>query len=260
MRLPAAQAALALALLASAPAQAVELAAHRALYQLTLNSSRGDVAAATGTIAYEALDACDGWAVRQRLQMTLTNRDGQDVEMLSDYATWESKDGLSFRFRMKQTTETAVTSQTEGEAKLDRQNGPGEAHYTAPRDMVQKLPGGTLFPMAHTVAILDAAQAGKKFAAIPLFDGMADSGAQDSTVAILGWNAPERSDFPALSDVPFTRVHIAFFDRESGATTPNLEVGMKYWANGVDDDLQMDFGDFVMTGKMTEFSPQPHRC
>jgi EipB-like len=260
MRLPAALAALAFAILASAPAQAIELAAHRALYQLTLSSSRGDVAAANGTIAYEALDACDGWAVRQRLQMSLTNRDGQDIEMISDYVTWESKDGLSFRFRMKQTTESAVTSQTEGEAKLDRPGGRGEAHYTVPRDMVQKLPEGTLFPMAHTVAILDAAQAGKKFVTIPLFDGMADTGAQDSAVAILGWNTPERSDFPGLSDVPFTRVHIAFFDRESGASTPDLEVGMKYWANGVDDDLQMDFGEFVIAGKMTEFSPQPHRC
>ena len=111
MRLPAALAALAL-LASSVPAQAVELAAHRALYQLSLSSSRGDIAAGSGTIAYEALDACDGWAVRQRLEMTLTNRDGQDVEMVSDYATWEAKDGLSFRFRMKQTTETAVTSQT----------------------------------------------------------------------------------------------------------------------------------------------------
>jgi EipB-like len=258
MRLTAALAAL--ALLASAPAEAVELAAHRAVYRLTLTSTRADVAAASGSIAYEAIDGCDGWAVRQRLQMNLTNREGQDIEMVSDYATWEAKDGLSFRFRMKQTTESAVTSQTEGEAKLDRPGGPGEAHYTAPRDMVHKLPEGTLFPMAHTAVILDAARDGKKFLALPLFDGMADSGAQDSAITILGWNKPEKSEFPSLSELPFTRVHIAFFGRESGTTTPDLEVGMRYWANGVDDDLQLDFGDFVMAGKMTEFTPQPHRC
>jgi hypothetical protein len=258
MRLPAALAAL--ALLASAPAGAVELASHRALYQLSLTSTRADIAAASGSLAYEAIDACDGWAVRQRLQMDLTNRDGQNIEMVSDYATWESKDGLSFRFRMKQTTESAVTSQTEGEAKLDRAGGPGEAHYTAPRDMAHKLPDGTLFPMAHTAAILQAASDGKKFLALPLFDGMSDSGAQDSTIAILGWFKPQQSAFPSLSDVPFTRVHIAFFGRETGTTTPDLEVGMKYWANGVDDELQMDFGDFVMGGKLTEFTPLPHRC
>ena len=56
--------------------------------------------AATGSMAYEVQDACDGWATSQRLQMTLTNRDGQDVQMLSEYTTWESKDGLKLRFRM----------------------------------------------------------------------------------------------------------------------------------------------------------------
>jgi hypothetical protein len=24
--------------------------------------------------------------------------------------------------------------------------------------------------------------------------------------------------------------------------------------------MQMDFGDFVMNAKMTEFAPQPHKC
>ncbi len=67
-------------------------------------------------MGYEVIDACDGWAVRQRLAMTLTNTDGQDIQMVSDYATWESKDGLKFRFHMKQTTDSAVTSQTDGDA------------------------------------------------------------------------------------------------------------------------------------------------
>ena len=60
-------------------------------------------------------------------------------------------------------------------------------------------------------------QDGKKFVGIPLFDGMSDSGAQDSAVAILGWFKPEKSAFPSLSDVPFTRVHIAFFGRSTSS-------------------------------------------
>ena len=87
------------------------LAAHHALYALTLDNGReGDIVAATGTMGYEVIDACDGWAVRQRLDMTVTNSDGQDIHMISDYATWESKDGLKLRFHMKQTTDSAVTS------------------------------------------------------------------------------------------------------------------------------------------------------
>ncbi len=250
----------AILLLAAPPAQAADMAAHRALYQLKLASSRGDVTGATGTMGYEVVDACDGWAVRQRLQMTVTNQDGQDIEMVSDYSTWEAKDGRALRFHMKQTTDGAVTSQTDGDASLKAEGGPGEARYTAPKEKTEALPAGTLFPMAHTEAILAAARAGKRFLALPLFDGTSENGAQDSSIVILGWHEPEKSTYPALSGLPFTRVHIAFFDRGRGTTTPDYEVGMKYWDNGVGDDLQMDFGDFVMSGRMTEFTLSPRHC
>ena len=167
------------------------LAAHRALYDLTLANSRdNDVIAARGTMGYEVTDACDGWAVRQRLRMTITNADGQDIEMASDYATWESKDGLKFRYHMRQTTDTAVTSQTDGEAFLQKPGSPGEAHYTSPHDSTSKLPAGTVFPMAHTAAIIAAARDKKHFLALPLFDGTDENGVEDSFIVVLDWKPP----------------------------------------------------------------------
>ncbi len=242
-------------------AEVTPMAAHRALYTLTLASSRGgDVVAARGTMGYEVVDACDGWATRQRLEMTITNAEGQDIQMTSDYATWESKDGTKFRFHMKQMTDTAVTTQTDGEATLQRPGGPGEARYTAPREQTKELPAGTLFPMKHTEAILAGARDGKKFLALPLFDGTDDGGAQDSSVVIIDRKPPTDSKFPMLSTLPSTRVRLAFFDRQGGNGTPTYEVGMRYWENGVADNLQMDFGDFVMDGKMSELKPLPKRC
>jgi hypothetical protein len=242
----------------SAPAP---LAAHHALYTLTLDSGReGDVVAATGTMGYEVIDACDGWAVRQRLDMTVTNSDGQDVHMVSDYATWESKDGLKLRFHMKQLTDTAVTSQTDGDASLQRRGGPGTVHYTMPHDATVALPAGTLFPMAHTEAIITAAREGKKFLTLPLFDGTDENGVEDSSIAILDWKQPFPTKWPLLSTLPSTRVRLAFFDHKPDTITPNYQVGMRYWENGVADDMQMDFGDFVMNARMTEFAPQPHKC
>jgi EipB-like len=244
-----------------APTSIAPLAAHRALYTMTLSSGHGgDVVAARGTMGYEVIDACDGWAVRQRLQMTITNGDGQDIQMSSDYTTWESKDGLKLRFHMKQMTDTAVTSQTDGDATLKSPGGPGEAHYTTPHEQTTPLAAGTLFPMMHTEAIIAAARAGKRFLALPLFDGTDENGAEDSSIVILDWKPPFETKYPALSALPNTRVRLAFFDKEADATTPNYEVGMRYWENGVADDLQMDFGDFVMDAKMSEFTPLPRRC
>ena len=241
--------------------QAVPPAAHRAFYQLKLEQARGsDVVGATGSMAYEVLDTCEGWATRQRLDMKVTNRDGQDIDMLSDYTTWESKDGLSMRFRMRQTTESAVTSEVAGEATLLRPGGPGEVHYSEPEPGTKALTVGTLFPMAHTEAILAAAHAGKKFITLPLFDGTSEKGAQDSSVAIAGWNGPRTGKWPDLSTLSSGRVHVAFFDRDAASQQPDYEVSMRYWDNGVADELSMDFGDFVMKGTLDQLTVLPPGC
>ena len=277
MRLPAALAALLTfaplsAWAASAPTPAADsigqmLLAHRALYTLTFDpaatsrqQSGSDITGARGTMGYEVLDACDGWAVRQKLQMTVTNSDGKDVQMSSDYTTWESKDGLKFRFHMTQMTDNNITSQTDGDAFLNAQGGTGEAHFSKPNDETKALPAGTYFPTAHTVTILEAARAGKKFLAVPLFDGTDDAGTEDSSIAIVDWKPPYQTSYPALTSLPSARVRLAFFDRKPDTTTPTYQVGLRYWQNGVADDMQMDFGDFVMDAKMSEFNAQPKHC
>ncbi len=240
------------------------LAAHRALYTLTLdtdnNGTGSDVVGANGRMGYDVIDACDGWATHQQLDMMVVNSDGQNIHMVSDYTTWEAKDGLSFRFHTRQTTDDAVTSQIDGDAKVDGPGGPGTVHYTSPKDTTQPLPPGTLFPMAHTAALLAAARAGKKFIALPLFDGTSEDGAEDTSVVVLNTRPPEATPYPLLSSLPSARVHLAFFERTPGSITPDYEVSMRYWENGVADALRMDFGDFVMDAKLSELTPQPHHC
>jgi hypothetical protein len=245
-----------------AKSTAAPLAAHRALYELTLDTARGgrQIAAARGTMGYEVVDVCDGWATRQRLHMNITDSDGQDKDMDSDYTTWESKDGLSFRFHMVQRTDTAITSQTDGVAHLTRTGGPGDVVYHAPKDAKTELPAGTLFPMMHTLAIINAAREGKKFVALPLFDGTDDDGYEDSSIVIIDSKPPFPTDQAILSPLPSTRVRIAFFSHASASATPTYEVAMRYWENGVADGMVMDFGDFVMNAKMTELTPIPRRC
>ena len=240
----------------------VPLAAHRALYELTLDASRGgrQVVAAHGTMGYEVVDVCDGWATRQRLQMAITNTEGTDTDMDSDYATWEAKDGLSFRFHMVQKSDGTISNQTDGGAHLTKPGGPGEVAYRAPKEVKMPLPAGTLFPMMHTLTIINAARDGKKFIALPLFDGTDEDGFEDSSIVILDWKAPFHTDRPILTPLSSTRVRIAFFDHATGAPTPTYEAAMRYWENGVADGMLMDFGDFVMKAKLTELTPIPRKC
>jgi hypothetical protein len=246
---------------ATAQADSAGLAAHQAVYALSLDSSRGgDVSAVSGQMAYEVTDACDGWAVRQRLQMNVTNREGTDIAMVSDYLTWESKDGTKLRFHMKQMTDQAVTEQVEGEASLTAPGGSGRIHYTQPEDKTMDLPPGTLFPMAHTAAIIEGAEAGKKFITLPLFDGTGADGVQSTSIVVVNWNnQPSAAPYPQLAELGSGRVRVAFFPRNKDAVSPDYEVGMRYWSNGVADALNMDFGEFVVNGKLTSFNmPTPH--
>ena len=251
----------AIAIAETARAEPVQLAAHRATYALSLDNARGgDITNVGGEMAYEVTDACDGWAVRQRLDMTLSNRDGQDVHMVSDYLTWESKDGAKLRFHMKQMTDSTITEQVEGEASLAAPGGTGEIHYTQPKDVTMPLPQGTLFPMAHTAAIIAAAEAGKKFLTLPLFDGTGADGAQNTSIVISSWNPPLPAPYPPLAELPSGRVRVAFFPRTQDAQQPDYEVGMRYWSNGVADDLNMDFSDFVVNGKLASFTMPASHC
>ena len=95
---------------------------------------------------------------------------------------------------------------------------------------------------------------------VPLFDGTDDAGTEDSSIAIVDWKQPFATRYPSLTSLPSARVRLAFFDRSPGTTTPTYQVGLRYWQNGVADDMQMDFGDFVVGAKMAEFAPEPHRC
>jgi hypothetical protein len=180
--------------------------------------------------------------------------------MDSDYATWEAKDGLNFRFHMVQKSDGNITNQTDGSARLTRTGGTGEVQYKSPKDTKASLPAGTLFPMMHTIAIINAAREGKKYLALPLFDGTDDDGFEDSSIAIIDWKPPAATPHAILTPLASTRVRIAFFDHASGAPTPTYEVAMRYWENGIADAMLMDFGDFVMDAKLTELTPIPKRC
>lgn len=244
------------------PVRAADLAGHRARYQLILDPQPGSaVESAEGTMAFEVLDACEGWTIRQRLLLKMTARDGQTNELLSEYATYESKDGLTLRYRLRQIQQGAVASEIAGEATLERRGGPGSARYNLPLDDTIALPPGTVFPMAHTQAAIEAARRGERILAVPLFDGTNDDGVQDSTTTILSTAAPGTvSRFPALSALASWRMNVAFFAVNGGTGAPEYEVSLRYWENGVADELRMNFGDFSVLGRMEEFELIAPRC
>jgi len=241
---------------------AANLAGHHASYHLTLKSVQDQgVLAADGSMEYDLTDACTGWTTSQHLVINLTDRDGHDSHMVSDYATFETKDGTRLTFHTRQMNDQATTSKLSGTASLDRSGGKGYAEFTEPDKKRVELPAGTMLPNAHTQAILQAGAASRRFLSMPLFDGTGADGAQDTFVTIEAWHGPLANKWSSLAALPSGRVHIAFFDRDQTSELPDYETGMRYFDNGVADDLEMDFGDFVMTGRIDKLAMKPSpRC
>jgi len=261
------------------PITAERMAAHRAAYRLTLDRVRDNtqIAAANGAMLYEVIDACEGWTTRQRFTLTLTDRDGQEIETTSDYSTFETKDGRQLRFSLTQTNQGAVSQRVSGEAELNA-DGTGRVRYVDPEAKEETLPAGTLLPTVHTIRALNAAREGQRILVAPLFDGTQAEGAQDTTTVISDWQGPQAATagrFPLLADLGSARMRVAFFSRSpagrggesrrdqqqgGGASTPDYEVSLRYFENGVADELKMDFGDFVVDGRMAELQPVPGGC
>jgi len=249
-----------------APLTARALASHRGVYSLTLDRARENagIVDVSGAMLFELIDACESWTTRQRFTMTLRNREGTELETGSDYATLESMDGRNLRFSLTQMTQGAVSSRVAGQAELTA-DGSGVARYSEPEVKELPIPAGTLLPNTHTIATLNAARAGQRLLVAPIFDGTTADGAQQTTTVLSPWQGPQPvPEAPSLSTLGSSRMRIAFFEPDGeqagGARTPSYEVSLRYFENGVADDMIMDFGDFTVRAKLMKLEDAPGGC
>src|SRR5690348_5208000 len=91
------------ACVAAAPALAAHVAPHRATYELTLDSANpaSDVVDVEGSMEFEWADSCSGWTVSQKSLMTVTYSSDQTADIGWSLLSWESKDGLKYRFLVR---------------------------------------------------------------------------------------------------------------------------------------------------------------
>src|SRR5262249_39288178 len=145
-----------------------------------------------------------------------------------------------------------VKEEYRGEARLDGPGKGGVANYTVPKGRKIQLPAGTLFPTAHTIALLKHIQAGDTFLWATIFDGFDADGISDVRAVVhknLATEAAPDGRSPLLSAGPSNRVHLAFFDHSGNSTEPDHEQQLRLHMNGVVESMVLDFGDFTVAGK-----------
>jgi hypothetical protein len=251
----------AIVLLASGQAGAADIAPHRALYSMNLGTTHGDagVTGASGTMAYQWGETCDGWTVEQRYRLKMGYAESPDVSISSNFVTWEGKDGLRYRFNQKESRSGGADQEIRGEAKLDGAGKAGTVDFEKPETKNLKLPAGVLFPSAHTIFLIDRAQAGENFVSRQIFDGATADGAI-LVSAVIGPKVEPDGEVAKKSPLlnrPGWRVRLAFFSADQKAEKPEYELGMLLLDNGVSRDMVIDYGDYSIRAKLDDIEPLP---
>lgn len=237
------------------------LVPHKAVYALSLDSveSSSQVIDATGRFEFEWKNVCDGWAISQKFRIALLYEGGMPVTYAWSYSAWESRDGTRFRFFRRHFDENGEVMRASGEAEL-RPDGAGSAVIRDPDSRELDLPQGTLFPTGHTLHVLNEAEVDSAPLWTMVFDGSGGDGLFGVSTTLsqaLGPEAPTRLESTLIDDVPSWRVQLAFFGAGAESVEPEQEQGLRLFANGVVDEMTLDYGDFVLASDLTELAELP---
>jgi len=226
---------------------------------MTLGSARNDsgVVDARGTMDYEWGETCDGWTIEQRYRLKMRYGEAPDADIVSSFVTWESKDGLRYRFNQKQTRNGEVDQDIRGEARLDGAGRGGVVEFTKPKLQTLKLEAGVLFPSSHTILLIDKAREGENFLSRQVFDGATDENAVQISAAIgvkIAADA-EAGNLSPLLQRPGWRVRLAFFPADASVDKPDYELGMRLLDNGVSREMLIDYGEYSIRAKLDDIEP-----
>jgi hypothetical protein len=255
---------LAALLVGAAPARAVDVTPHRATYEMTLAKSQpaSGITSAEGRMIFEWGDGCDGWVVQQHYDLTMGYEETGESKVSIAFVTWESKDGLHYRYNVRKLRDGQPDEDLKGEASVPDSDKPGEAVFSRPEDKRVPLEPHTLFPTGHTLALVKAAIAGETFVARKVFDGGTVAGADQVSAGVGPMHEADPNDPEPLLRKRWWPVRMAFFGADSGDNAqPDYELGMDLQEDGIARNMTLDYGTFTVRAKLAKIEKlPPPRC
>ncbi len=247
------------AAMAEPAAAAISIRPHRAVYDLSLvrSEQNSNISGADGRMVMEITgSACEGYSTSFRRVMELRPNEGDVRFYDNQVASWESGDGLSLELSDKQFVNNRLESDTRIKATLETRGGAGRGTIEQPFKEFA-LPAGTLFPMAHQMNVMQKAEKTEDRDVSLLFDG--GSGAKTFKVISFIGKRKEGEGAKAvnkeLADVPSWPLTISFFEvsdkPDTGEELPAYQLSFPLYENGIAGELTLDYGDYVMSGKLT---------
>lgn len=251
---------LAATLLSDAAQAVVTHASHRAFYEIKIGrvDAGSQIVDARGRMVAEWRRACEGWESSQRLIVSMAPGEGEPINSEVVLTSFEALDGSLYSFDSETRIGGETVEQVKGIAERSGPGKPGTATYRIPRGMTLALPGDTVFPFEHTIAVIEAAERGEFRSFNHYFDGsQPDISPMAANSLILGKARPasegEGKRFGAVSDHKWWPVRLAMFGGGGGAQAneePEFEMTQVIQDNGVVRRFEFDYGEFSLVADL----------
>lgn len=245
----------------------VVFAPHRAVYDLSLDraQSGSGVTGVTGRIVYELSgNACEGYAQNMRFVTQTVNQDGDVQTTDLRTSSWEEVPARRLRFSTSTFQNELPGEQTQGVANRAQGNGPATVELAKPEKREIKLPGNVYFPIQHSMAIIQAARAGRTILAADLYDGSETGDKVYATSTAIGRETKPGSGAVVslakgvadLDRVPSWPISVSYFPagQQQGDAVPLYEMSYRFHDNGVTSSMRINHGDFAIVGELKELT------
>lgn len=239
------------------------LAPHRATYDIELKkaSDQSGVDNMTGRMVYEFNgSACNGYKTNFRFVTKIETGDQISVTD-QQIQTFENLAAKRFDFESKSFTDDKLDKDVKG-AAIGKKDGV-QVELREPQKRELQL-ASALFPAQHVLEMIDKARSGNHFFEARIFDGTEDGDKSYLTTTVLGKSEKLAGDSKdPLFGRTYWPVSIAYYeDKSDGDQLPIYTQSFSLYDNGVTRDLTLDYGDVILSGKLSklELLPPAQAC
>lgn len=252
----------------SDPAIKAGFTPHKALYEIDLVSTKSgsQIINIDGQMMYEWRSNCDAWNTKHKFNLRYEYADAPPLSITSDFTTYEPFDGKSLNFTSQRKRDGQVFEKFRGYANIDDKKSPSKAIFTIPEGLEYTLPAHTLFPVRHTIDVLNKIKANKKFFKATIFDGSDQDGPLDIN-AFLGKKTILNEKFRKNKEIDIKlldndawKLRLGFFPLHIPEETADYEMSLIFHENGIISDMVVEYKDFSISQKLVALEELPSSC
>ena len=247
--------------------QSIQLVPHRAIYEFTLGKVRSEktISALSGRMVYEFTgSACEGYTQSMRFVTRTSAASGATSVSDQRSTSWEDDAGMRYRFQSSQYRDQKLSEQTMGTATRGEGGEDIKVELSRPDKRDTAIGGASLFPVQHSMRLLDYARRGRSGFVADFFDG-SEGGEKTYVVSAqigkpmpgnFNKTLPKAGQSDKLDGVPSWPIMLSYFEHgtEGKDALPVYEMGFVIFANGVSRRLVIDNGEYTMKGELVDFS------